>query len=192
MNTIIDPRTFTQSDMPFHFVLSNQTTDLLSWAIDWKTRSNFDHCMQSINSGKFITQDFGGYHEIPMDGYLKRGGTLKFVKITNATETFNIAFRSGILNRLAQPWYKKAYDFTNIIGRSIGLNWLHFPGTYDCSEISLYMVKQYAAYLPKPTSDVIMSISSQASPDDLDQAIKNNPSELMIVGQWQSDEGVVV
>lgn len=191
MQMINDPRIIPESDMPFHFILSNQTTSLIAWAINWKTRSNFDHCMAQINPDKFISQDFGGYHELPMDRYLTKGGELKFIKITNATEQFNIAFRSAILNRLAQPWYKKIYDYGNILGRAIGLNWLRLPGTYDCSEVSLYMVKQCTMYLPKSTADFIMSLPNNASPDDIDQSVKNNPNEFTVYGQWQSDEGVV-
>lgn len=192
IQVINDPRTIPQSDMPFHFILSNQSTDLISWAIDWKTKSNFDHCMQSINAGKFITQDFGGYHEVPMDGYLKKGGTLKFIKITNANEIFNIAFRSAILNRLAQPWYKKTYDYFNIIGRAIGMPWLHLPGTYDCSEISLAIVKPLCSYLNIVDAGIINGIPNNASPDDIDEAVKNNPTVFTVVGEWSADEGIVV
>jgi hypothetical protein len=192
MTSIKDPRTFTESDMPFHFVLSNQATDLVSFLIDWRTKSNYDHCMQAINPGKFITQDFGGYHEIPMDKYLKQGGQLKFIKITNATETFNIAFRSAILNRLAQPWYKKIYDFGNIIGRAIGLPWIRLPGTYDCSEISLFTVKQLTQYLKPIDAGCIALIPNNASPDDIDMAVKNNPTIFTVVGVWAGDEGVVL
>lgn len=192
ISAVYDPRQIPQIDFPFHFILSNQATSLIAWAINWKTRSNYDHMMQSINEGNFITQDFGGYHEIKMDQYLKKGGELKFVTLRNANDNFNVAFRSAILNRLDQPWYKKLYDFGNIFGRAIGFPWLHIPGTYDCSEISLYIVKQCAVYLPKPDCDIIMAIPNTASPDDIDQAIKDNPNVFKIYGEWQSDEGVVV
>ena len=192
MELIDDPRKIYQNDMPFHFILSNQSTSLVAWAINWKTQSNFDHCMQSINAGKFITQDFGGYHEVPMDSYLKRGGELKFIKIINATSSFNIAFRSAILNRLAQPWYKKVYDYGNILGRAVGLNWIRLPGTYDCSEISLAMIKKCATYLAQPDCNFLMSLPDNASPDDIDQAVKNNPDKLEVYGLWEADEGIVV
>lgn len=191
MNQITDPREIPQNDMPFHFVLSNQTTSLISFLIDWKTNANFDHCMQSINQGKFITQDFGGYHEIPMDQYLKRGGELKFIKITNATPKFNQAFRDGIIERLKQPWYKKIYDYGNILGRAIGINWIHLPGTYDCSEVSLYMIKKYSMYLLLHDQYIINTISDRTSPDDIDQVVKNNPTVFTLYGQWEADNGVI-
>lgn len=192
MNIINDPRLTPQGNLPFHFILSNQSTDLISWAIDWKTKSNYDHCMQQINVGKFISQDFGGYHEIPIDGYLKNGGVLKFVRLTNATEQFDIAFRSSILNRLSQPWYKKIYDYGNILGRAIGFKKLHLPGTYDCSEIALHIVKQNTMYLPKADSDMIMSLSDESSPDDIDNCIKFNPDKFTTFGIWSADEGITV
>lgn len=192
MKDILDPRIINQVDLPFHFVLSNQTTSLIAWAINWKTNANYDHIMQSINTGKFVTQDFSGYHEVLMGGYMIKGGRLKFVKIIGASETFNIAFRSVILNRLVLPWYKKIYDYGNILGRAFGLNWIHLPGTYDCSEASLWVVRKCLAYLPKPTQDVILRISPQASPDDIDMAIKNNPSVFTVYGEWSADDGVVV
>lgn len=191
INNIEDPRLTTQADLPFHFVLSNQSTDLISWGIDWKTKSNVDHCMQQVNVGKFVSQDFGGYHEIPIDGYLKRGGYLKFVKLTNATEQFNIAFRSSILNHLADPWYKKIYGFANVLGRAIGFKNFTIPGTYDCSMIALNMVKKNAMYLLKFDSDLIMSLPNTASPDDIDQCVKDNPNNFTVTGIWQADEGVI-
>lgn len=190
INNISDPRQTTE--LPFHFILSNQATDLLSWGIDWKTKSNYDHCMSQINAGKFISQDFGGYHEIPIDGYLKKGGQLKFVKLTNATDQFNIAFRASILNRLSQPWYRKIYDFGNVLGRAVGFPKWHIPGTFDCSEVSLYMVKQNAIYLPQDDRSLMMALPNTASPNDIDDCIKANPDKLTVVGIWSADEGVVV
>lgn len=192
LNDINDPRTIPQTDMPIHLVLSNQTTSIISFGIDWNTKANYDHTMQSINSGKFICQDFGGYHEIKMDSYLKSGGCLKFVKLINANEVFNIAFRSSILNRLDRPWYMKIYDFGNVFGRAIGLPWLHIPGTFDCSEVCLYHLKQCAMYLPKLDSDIIMKISDRSSPADLDTIVKLNPKIFSIYGIWMGDDGVVV
>lgn len=192
MRQINDPREITQDDLPFHFVLSNQATSLVAWAINWKTKANYDHCMDVINPGKFITQDFGGYHEVPMDQYLLKGGMLKFVKLTNANPSFNAAFKTAIQQRLAQPWWKKIYDYGNILGRAVGLNWLHLPGTYDCSEICLSVVRQCVAFLPVADSNLIMSINPQASPADLDDIIEANPSIFTIYGQWQADESTVI
>ncbi len=192
INQIDDPRLIPQTDLPFHFILSNQTTDLIAWAINWKTKSNYDHVMQAINQGKFITQDFGGYHEVDMKTYLKKGGQLKFIRLKNANEQFDIAFRSSILNRLSRPWHEKLYDWFNIIGRAFGLNWLHMPGTFDCSEIALYICKQNSMYLPKEDSDLIMSLANTSSPNDIDECIKNNPDKFITYGIWSADEGVII
>lgn len=192
ISVIADPRAIQQNDLPFHFVLSNQATSLISWAIDWKTKSNYGHCMQSINAGKFITQDFGGYHEVPMDGYLKNGGILKFIKLTNSTPQFNSAFIDTIKNRLSQPWYKKLYDFPNILGRAIGLNWIHLPGTFDCSEVSLWAVRQNTMYLTPVDAGCIIKLPLTASPDDIDDMVKNNPTIFTIYGIWSADSGIVV
>lgn len=192
INVINDPRKIPQSDMPIHGVFSNQATSLISFGIDWRTRSVYDHFMDSINQGKFICQDFGGFHEIPMDGYLIKGGQLKFVKLVNANEKFNIAFRSAILNHLAEPWYKKIYGFANVLGRAIGIPWLNIPGTYDCSMIGLKFWKDCCGYLPLKDSAIIMAIPNTASPSDLDDVVQNNPDIFSIYGEWSADEGVVV
>lgn len=189
---IPDPRQIPQSEMPFHFVFSNQSTSGIAFLINWFTKANFDHVMQAIDAGKFVTQDFGGYHIVPMDQYLKKGGTLKFVKIVNATEIFNIAFRNTILNDLSKPWFTKIYDAGNILGRIIGIKQISIPGTHDCSERSLSTVKRCSHHLPDHDALVINSLPNWASPDDIDQCVKNNPDIFEIYGQWIADEGIIV
>lgn len=192
MEQIQDPRLLQQSNFPIHIVLSQQATSFIAWAINWKTKGNFDHIMLSLNPGKFIVQDFSGYKEIPIDGYLKKGGTLKFVRLTNANAHFDAMFRISVNNRLNLPWYRKLYDWGNILGRTIGLNWLHLPGTEDCSEDDLTHLKEASPYLPAADQTVINGISDRASPDDIDMCIKNNPSVFTVLGEWSADTGVVV
>lgn len=192
MEQIQDPRQIPLIDLPIHIVLSNQATDFVSLLIDWKTRSNYCHAMCSINIGKFICQNFGGYNEIPMDGYLRKGGQLKFIKLINANDDFNRAFRVSIINRLKRPWFMKMYDFGNIFGRAIGLPWVHIPGTFDCSEVTLYHLKQASTYLPLKEATLIRNISDRASPQDLDAFVQLHPEIFSIYGHWQADEGVVV
>lgn len=192
INYIDDPRKIPQSDMPFHFVFSQQSTSGIAFLINWFTKANYDHMMQSINAGKFVTQDFGGYHEIPMDQYLKSGGMLKFVKLVNANESFNIAFRSTILNDLDKPWWTKIYDGGNIIGRIIGIKQISIPGTHDCSERGLSTVKRCLSYLPISDAAVINALPNWASPDDIDQCVKNHPEVFEIYGEWIADQGVII
>jgi hypothetical protein len=127
-----------------------------------------------------------------MDGYLVKGGQLKFITLKNANEQFNLQFKSVILNRLSLPWYKKIYDLGNILGRAIGFTGWHIPGTYDCSEVSLWALKQCAMYLPIADSNIIMAIPNTASPADLDAIVQANPNVFSVYGEWSADDGVTV
>lgn len=188
---INDPRLIPQLDMPL-IVLSEQKTDFVSFLIDWRTKGSWDHVMLSINQGKFVCQDFGGYHEIPMDGYLKKGGELKFVKLLNSNQEFINAFRKSVLDRLSLPWYRKTYDFLGIFGQAIGQPWIHTPGLEYCSVDVIRHLKNACQYLPLLDRNIIMAIPPESNPQYLDEVICMNPSVFSIYGQWDSDSGVII
>lgn len=191
MQQIQDPRLIPQTDLPV-IILAEKKNDFISFLIDFKTNSSYDHTMLSINQGKVFTQGFSGYHEIPIDGYLKEGGQLKFVKLLNGTEAFNNCFRSSVINRLNSPWYHKCYDFLGIIGQAIGCPWIHTPGLEYCSVDVIRHLKDACCYLPLADRNVILAIPPESSPKDLDMIIRANPQVFSIYGWWESDFGVIV
>lgn len=190
VNIINDPRTIPQSDLPL-LVLCNTTDDLVASAIDIRTKGTYDHAMVCINSGKFCTQGFT-YSEVPMDGYMKEGVQLKFIKLVNANPSFNLLWRNAVLARLSLPWYKKMYDFLGIFGQAIGQPWIHTPGLDYCSVADIQELKVASVNLPNKDNAIIKSIPNESNPQNIDNIADANPDVMTTYGIYLSDEGVKV
>lgn len=185
-----DPRLISQNDLPL-IVLSEQKNSFISFIIDWRTKGSFDHAMLSINCGKFACQSFSGYAEVDMKDYFIKGGQLRFIKLVNGNESFNQAFRSSVLSRLASPWYHKMYDFLGIFGQAIGQPWIHTPGLEYCSVDVIRHLKNAAKNLPDHDCQLILSIPAESSPQDLDNIICAHPEVFSIYGEWEGDIDII-
>lgn len=188
---ISDPRTIPQADLPL-IVFSDVTYGWIAFLIKWRTSGDYDHVMISITKGKFICQDFSGYHEIPMENYLKKGNRLKFFSLVNITPSAIITLNHSINDRLKLSWWKKCYDWLGIIGQALGQEWIHTPGLEYCSEDVVRKLKNISPYLPQQDQTVISNIGNQWNPEQLEIYCQSHPETFKEYGKWEADDGVIV
>lgn len=188
---INDPRTIPQTDMPL-IVFSDVTHDWIGFLIKWRTAGDFDHAMWATVKGQFVVQDFSGYHEKPMDVYLKNGNRLKFMSLVNITPVAINILDASIDARLKQPWYRKAYDYLGIVGQALGMPWLHMPGLDYCSEDVILHLKHMAPGLPIADQTVIANIGNQWNPEQLEDYMQVHPETFKEYGKWEADDGIIV
>ena len=187
MIIIKDPTILTSDLMPF-IVLANQQGDLVSDAIDFRTDLGgyhpCDHAMTSIHQGKFCTQGVT-YSEVPMENYFKPGSWLAFVQLVNSNDNFVQAYLQTVEDRLAGPWWKKLYNWPEILGQFIGCPNFSFPGLYDCSMIDVSFLQSCAKWLPESDANVINAMSRFLNPEQLWKIINDNPQVFNVYGIYQ-------
>ena len=187
MIIIKDPTTLTPDLMPF-IVLANQQGDFVSDAIDFRTELGgyhpCDHAMTTVHQGKFCTQG-GTYSEVPMTNYMIKGSWLAFVQLVNSNDNFVQAYLKAVETHLALPFWKKWYNWPQILGQAIGMEDLSFPGLFDCSMIDTYLLKQASKWLPEADQAVINAMSSYLNPEQLWKIINDNPSVFNVYGIYQ-------
>lgn len=193
MLTITDPRTIPQSEMPL-IVNCNQAT-ITGSAIDFRTDIKgvepFSHSMLCINQGKFVCQDPGGYKEIPMETYMVPGTILVFTELVNADTEFVVAFRQSVLAKLNGPWYRKLYNWTQILGQGLGLPWLSFPGLDDCVQDVVFHLKAAAKALPQADYEVVQGIPNNCNPEQFYDIQIQNPNVFNVKYAYSSLTGVI-
>lgn len=191
---ISDPRQIPQTDCPL-IVFSNQLNEI-GWLIDFKTNlpgiPPTDHCMLSRTQGKTVTQGFTGYHEIPIDRYLIKGGNLSFVQLVNSNPEFIQAFNDSVNNRLSSPFWTKWYDFLGIFGQAIGQPWIHTPGLMYCSVDVIRHLVNSCPKLPKLDQIIINNIPPETNPELFRKICIDNPSIFNFKYEWDSKTGVTV
>lgn len=179
MTPIKDPRLILQSEEPT-IVLCNQANSFVGWLIDTRTQIpglfSLDHAMLSKDQGRFVRQDFTGYHDIPMEDYMIYGSRLYFVTLVNSNPEFIEAFNASVEARLAAKWYEKGYDFLGIFGQIIGQNWIHTPGLRYCSVDVIRHLVNACPKLPKADQLIINNIPPQSNPEFLGEVIVTNPA----------------
>lgn len=190
MLTISDPRTIPDGDLPL-FVFANNSTDLISFLITWKTKGTWNHAMLAVNKGKFVSQATT-YSEFPMDAYLKKGCRLEFYALVNMTPQASFIAQQYVTTRLSKPWWTKMYDWLGIFGQAIGLPKIHTPGLEYCSVDVTNCLQTIAQYLPDYDKKVINNIPDEINPQDLHDVMVINPSVFKLYGQYEADEGVIV
>ena len=187
MIIIKDPTILTPELFPF-IVLANQQGDFVSDAIDLRTDLGgyhpVDHAMTVIHQGIFCTQG-GTYSEVPMENYFKPGSWLAFVQLVNSNDNFVQAYLQAVENHLAEPWWKKLYNWPEILGQFIGCPSFSFPGLYDCSMIDVSFLQSCSKWLPEYDANIINSMSKFLNPEQLWKIINDNPSVFNIYGIYQ-------
>lgn len=188
---INDPRTISQTDMPL-IVFSDVTNGWVSFLIKWRTAGDYDHAMLSRTQGKFVCQDFSGYHEISMESYLKKGNRLKFFTLVNINQKAIDAISLSINTRLALPWWNKGYDWLGILGQALGQEWIHTPGLEYCSEDVVRQLKTIVSFLPIQDQEVINRIGNQWNPQQLQAYCQLCPETFKEYGKYESDDGIII
>lgn len=187
---IKDPAQLPVSEEPF-IVLCNQKNDLIGWLIDVRTDikgiAPTDHAMLSKDPGRFVCQDFSGYHDIPMTNYMKPGSQMDFVTLVNNNPAFTAAFRASVDARLKAPFWEKGYDYIGIVGQAIGCPWLHTPGLRFCSVDVIRHLVNAVAKLPKDDQHIINNIPAESNPELFREIITHNPGTFCIKYSYDFD-----
>src|SRR5665213_1318263 len=138
----------------------------------WGLPDEVSHCMTLTDPGMFNCQDPSGFHQIPVKNYMTPG-----------TKIYVFSF-IGMNPKAMQAWNlivneslgKQGYDWLQIMGQSfwpIPLDFLHMPGTQDCSEEGVREMKGFAPYMPESTQALINSLSNQSNPQQVINACLN-------------------
>lgn len=169
-------------------VLCNQTNSPIGWLIDFRTNIKglfpLDHAQLSKDQGRFVRQDFTGFHDIPMEDYLIPGGQLYFVELVNSNPEFVAAFRASVEARLQAPFWEKGYDYVGIFGQAIGVPWIHTPGLRFCSVDVIRHLVNACPKLPKEDQLIINNIPPESNPEGFGEIIVSNPKTFNIKYAW--------
>jgi hypothetical protein len=194
MVIITDPRTI-QTDLNPCLVFWNQQGDIVCDGIDDVTDIPGDmpvaHAMCSIHQGKFASQGFTTYAEVPMENYMIENGWLGFVQLRYSNPQFVQAFANAVEAHLALPWYKKIYNWVEIFGQLIHQPEISFPGLFDCSMVDASELKAADVALPLSSKVVIDDISKYINPEQLWDLVIKNPDVFSILGAWDYKNGVL-
>jgi hypothetical protein len=194
MTNIPDPRLIPQTSMPI-MIDCNQTDfdgNVIDFRTDIKGIHPFCHSMIAIDQGQFVTQWPNGYFEIPMAKYMTPNTYLQFTTLVNSNPAFVEAFRTSVLAKLNGPWWRKAYNWVQILGQAVGLPWLSFPGLDDCTMDVIFHLKSVSIHLPMPDNEIIQVIPNNCNPEQFADIKMQNPSVFNILGAYDSSIGTIV
>lgn len=189
MQTINDPRLIPQSELPLinNCDQRDETGKLIEFRTDIKGVHPFCHTQIVINQGKFVCQSPGGYKEIPMSMYMVPNTYLTFTELVECNPEFVAAFRKSVLDKLNGPWWRKTYNWLQIVGQGLGLPWLSFPGLDDCTMDVIYHLKAAANTLPNLSRVVISSIPNNCNPEQFAQIQQENQNVFNIKYVYDSN-----
>lgn len=201
---IIDPRLLPISLGPW-LVLYNNTLDPIAQVIDITTDIKGidpeDHAMISINQGEFVWESmslWNAYKQGPMDVFMVKGGSLKFVQLVNNNPQFTAAFNKSVQKRLSRPGLENSYDFLGVFGQLVdraipgAKNYIHTPGLEYCSVDVIRHLVNACPCLPKEDQQVINSIPPETNPESLWQIVLNYPRTFFFYGAYDAKLGAVV
>lgn len=162
---------------------SDIISDLIELREDgsWGINGEVSHMMTMTEHGLFNCQDSSGFSQIPVSRYMTAGTRIVFIDFVNMTEQAYQAMCLVISERLG----KQGYDWLQIVGQAIGLDFLHMPGTEDCSEEGVREMKGVAPYLSPFDKNLINAIPNQMNPQQVLQLCLNNPSTFSTFGIYK-------
>lgn len=146
----------------------------------WGLNDEVSHMMTMTFPGLFNCQDPGGFHEIPVKSYMTPGTRIYVFSFVDLTPTAYQAWCLIVKERLG----KQGYDWLQIAGQALGLDFLHMPGTEDCSEEGIREMKGIAPYLSIPGAQLVNELSNQCNPQQVINTCLNNPSIINFDGMW--------
>jgi|SRR5208282_4105266 len=174
----IDPLSLNPVNNPY-WVFTSQAelvSDIIELREDGTFNQEFDisHQMTMVLPRIFNCQDPAGFRYVPVSNYMVKGTKIFFFSFKNITPEAYEAMYNAVVTKMARPFWQRSYDWLQIVGQAVGLKWLHFPGTDDCSEESLRETKIMSPYLPGADNLMIQSLSNQSNPQDcINFALKN-------------------
>lgn len=152
-------------------VFSDHTSGFVQWLIKFRTNASYNHCMFQLYPGEYVSQG-NVFSSILLDRYVKKNSRLKFWKIKDLKNWERNKLYNMVNKDLRLPWWKRLYDFTGILGQTLGIKKLNNPFSMYCSE-------RVAKYLRA----ILYDIPKHPSPADLNGLFKTHP-RLEVYGRW--------
>lgn len=182
MNIIANPNLINPINNP-KLVFTSQH-EFVSNAIElredgnWGVNGDVSHMMTMTLPGLFNCQDPNGFHQIPIADYMIKGTSIVFIDIANMTPQAYQAMCMVVNQKLG----KQGYDWLQIVGQAIGLDFLHMPGTEDCSEEGVREMKGIVPYMPDNFKSLVKSWSNQLNPQQVLRSCLNNQEIFPYLG----------
>ena len=146
----------------------------------WGLPNEVSHCMTLTKAGFFNCEDPSGFHQIPVTNYMTKGTNIYVFSFVNMNPAAYQAWCMVVASRLG----KVPYDFLQILGQAIGLDFLHIPATDDCSEECVREMKGFAPFMPEADKTLINSFGNQDNPQQVINVCLSNPSVIHFDGLW--------
>ena len=147
----------------------------------WGLPNEVSHMMTLTKPGFFNCEaPPQGFHQIPVQNYMTKGTNIYVFSFVNMNPQAYEAWCTIVNARLG----KEGYDFLQILGQAIGLDFLHMPGDEDCSEEGVYEMKGVAPYLGAHNCQIIDMLSNQANPQQAINFCLQNPTIINFDGMW--------
>lgn len=156
-------------------VFANQDANLVSFLIDWKTKSSYNHVMWMHKRGKLASQG-GFYKEILLVDCLKKGRRLKFFRFKNILKSYKTVLLYKIQKELEMPWYDRMYDFLGIFGQAIGLKFINSPFRNYCSE-----------RVGNDLRVILKDVPVFPTPHDINEFCISRPEDFELLGIWEEE-----
>ena len=172
---IIDPLKISTEDTPLIMLVDNRNA-FVSWLIKWHTKGEYNHICEMHRLGFLATQDPIGFHEVPIETYMKKNLFLKFWKFKNITLGQKTDWLHNIVAEIHKPWIKRRYDFVGLIGQLLNIRWINNTWTKYCSE----MVR---SHILEPLK---LNIALHITPSEFNDYF-NRDSNFEVYGYWFMD-----
>lgn len=175
MNIITNPNTINPIDNP-KLVFTSQddmVSDIIELREDgsWGINGEVSHMMTMTLPGLFNCQSPAGFNQVSVNSYMTKGTRIVFFDFVNMNPRAYQAMCMIVNERLG----KQGYDWLQIVGQAMGLDFLHMPGTEDCSEEGVREMKGVAPFLGSHDCGIIDSLYNQDNPQGVLQFCLNNP-----------------
>lgn len=160
----------------------NIFSDVIEFSEDgeWGLLNDVSHMMTLTFPGLFNCQDPGGFQEIPVKSYMTAGTRIYVFSFKSITPSAYQAWCLIVKERLG----KQGYDWLQIAGQALDLDFLHMPGTEDCSEEGIRELKGISPYLDGSTKILIDSLAYQSTPQQIMNICLNSPAIFNFDGMW--------
>lgn len=147
-----------KEDLPL-MVLSDNPASFLSFGIKAHQNGSYNHFMWMIEPGRFASQDLM-YHSVPAEKYF--GNRLKMWHCPSWTNPERLRLTLLVLRALKEPWYKRLYDWPQILGFMVGVRGLQLPWRKICSDHVDYLA----------AVDPLWQVNQHFSPPEINRIFK--------------------
>lgn len=155
-------------------VFSDNLRSFFSAAIKEHTEGSYNHVMWLIRPGVIASQNYL-FQAQPVTDYFD-SFRLKFWHCPSWTKKQRAKIINAIDDELAQPWYKRLYDYLAILGQGIGIPSIQTPGIDICSDKAKYL----------KLVDLYYNLKHPA-PEDVNRYLTQRQSNYQVYGRYLPD-----